>query len=170
MSSLLRVSSASTAGAHAHHGPGSRATRVGRFVRHYFEMCLAMCVGFAVLNPLFYEVARLIGISDPLGQIPELSALFVAFNMSAPMAAWMRHRGMEWGPVAEMSGAMFVEAIMLIGVSWLGVFPRSAVVLWQHGLMMPAMLVPMVYRRELYTAGHQAHAAESASRLVHFAR
>jgi hypothetical protein len=170
MNSLLRASSASIGGAHAHHGPGSRAARLGHFVRHYFEMCLAMCVGFALLNPLFYGVARLIGISDPLGQIPELSALVVAFNMSVPMAAWMRHRGMEWGPISEMSGAMFVEAIVLIGVAWLGVFPRSAVVLWQHGLMMPAMLIPMLYRRNLYTAGHQAHAGESTSRPVRFAR
>lgn len=41
---------------------------------------------------------------QPLRQIPDMSAFVMAFNMAVPMAAWMRHRGMEWSPIAEMSG------------------------------------------------------------------
>jgi hypothetical protein len=49
-------------------------------------------------------------------QFPEFTALVIAFNMSLPMAAWTRFRGMEWRPIAEMSGAMFALAIVLIGL------------------------------------------------------
>ena len=44
----------------------------------------------------------------------------IAFNMSLPMAAWTRFRGMEWRPIAEMSGAMFALAIVLIWIAWDG--------------------------------------------------
>ncbi len=80
--------------------------------------------------------------------------------MAVPMAAWMRHRGMEWRPITEMSGVMFLEVILLICVVWLGILSRSHLVLWQHALMIPAMVVPMMFRLDLYTgrAGHMAHA------------
>jgi hypothetical protein len=112
-----------------------------------------MCIGTVVLTPLFVWVVSQIGYAEPLNQLPELSVLVVAFNMTVPMAAWMRYRGMAWRPIAEMSGAMVVETILLIGVAWLGILSTSNLVLWQHVLMMPAMLVPMLYRRDLY-AGH----------------
>src|SRR5215213_7290345 len=117
MRSVLTGSPASASEVHIHLGPASRAARVGHFVRHYFEMCLAMCLGFAILNVPFYWAARAIGSADPLSQFPELSALVIAFNMSAPMAAWMRHRGMDWGSIVEMSGVMVIEALVLIGVA-----------------------------------------------------
>lgn len=139
-----------------------RAMRpVGRFARHLFEMCMAMCIGVAVLDLPFFGVVSLLGYSDPLRQLPELSALVVAFNMSVPMAAWMRHRGHEWSCIWEMSGAMVAEAILLIGVAWLGVFPKANLVAWQHTLMVPAMVVVMLYRLDVYTGGvrHQAQPA-----------
>jgi len=89
---------------------------------------------------------------------PEVSAPVMAFNMTVPMAAWMHYRGMDWGPISEMSGAMFVEVILLIGVVWVGIFPENRLILWQHILMIPAMIVPMLYRRDLYT-GHVGHHA-----------
>jgi hypothetical protein len=44
-------------------------------------------------------------------------------------------------------------------LGWLAVVPKSDLALLEHGLMMPAMLVPMVLRLELYTgrAGHSRH-------------
>lgn len=85
----------------------------------------------------------------------------MALIMAAPMAAWMRFRGMEWRPISEMSAAMIVEAILLIAVAWLGVFPRDELFTLEHILMIPAMLVPMAFRLDLYTgrAGHHAHDA-----------
>ncbi len=135
------------------------AAQARHFIRHLLEMVLAMSLGMVVGGALALWAARIIGYSDPLRQIPEVSALVMAFNMAAPMAAWMRHRGMEWSPIAEMSGAMFVEVILLIGVIWIGILSKSSLVLWQHALMIPAMVVPMLYyRRDLYT-GHVSHHA-----------
>lgn len=57
-------------------------------------------------------------------------------------------------------GTMFVEVILLIGVVWLGILSKSSLVLWQHALMIQAMVVPMLFRIDLYTgrAGHIGHA------------
>ena len=85
-------------------------------------------------------------------------AMFVGMAVGGALALWMHYRGMDWGPISEMSGAMFVEVILLIGVVWVGIFPENRLILWQHVLMIPAMIVPMLYRRDLYTVGHHAHA------------
>ena len=136
------------------------AAQAGHFLWHLLEMVLAMFVGMAVGGPLALWAARMSGYSDPLRQIPEVSALVMVFIMAVPMAAWMRHRDMEWRPIAEMSGAMFVEVILLIGVVWLGILSKTHLLLWQHALMIPAMIVPMLYRFDLYTGrtGHMGHA------------
>jgi len=48
---------------------------------------------------------------------------------------------------------------MLLALGWVGVVPLSDVSLLMHGLMMPAMLVPMLLRPGLYSAPiHHAHA------------
>ncbi len=138
-----------------------------KFIRHLFEMCVAMCVGIAVLGVAYGWIAGLFGVANPYMRYPELSALVLAFNMTAPMVGWMRFRGMAWSPIAEMSGVMIVEAIVILGLYWTGVVPNLAVGnvstlwQWQHGLMMPAMLVPMLLRLDFYSAGmhHQAHPA-----------
>jgi len=67
--------------------------QVGHFVLHYLEMCAPMCIGFAVLDLVYFAAARLFGYSDPFTELPELSVLGVAFNMTAPMAGWMLFRG-----------------------------------------------------------------------------
>jgi hypothetical protein len=141
---------------------------LGHFVRHLLEMCLVMCLGMAVLDALFFGIARVIGYSEPLVQLPELSTLVVAFNMAAPMLAWMRFRGHEWRPIWEMSGAMFVEAIALLGAFWLGFIAAGESLFgWQHALMMPAMIIPMLFRLDLYTgrAGHPADAQQPSARF-----
>jgi hypothetical protein len=110
-----------------------------------------MCLGFAVLDAAYIWAAGLLGYPDALRQYPEVAALVVAANMSIPMAAWMRYRGMSWRPIGEMSAAMFVEAVVLIGAYWLGLIAGRDVFLWEHGLMMPFMIAPMLFRLELYT-------------------
>ena len=135
------------------------------FVRHFLEMCLAMCIGIGILGVVYTWAAGLLGISNPYVRWPELSALVLAFNMTAPMAAWMRFRGMAWTPIAEMSAAMVVEVFLILVLYWVGVLANAAagsvstLWLWQHGLMMPAMLVAMLFRLDFYTTGmhHQAH-------------
>jgi hypothetical protein len=141
-------------------------TRVGHFVAHFVEMCVAMCLGLAVLDLAYVWVAGQVGIADPFRQLPGLSVAIVAFNMTAPMAAWMRFRGMAWDLIAEMSAAMVAEAILILGAYGLGILPnatvngQTALWSWQHGLMMPVMLVPMLLRLDHYTGSmrHHAHA------------
>lgn len=128
-----------------------RPRRVGHFVRHYFEMCIPMCVGFAVGDIVYFWAIGLRGYDEPFRQLPELSIAVVTFTMTAPMVAWMLFRGMQRRPVVEMAAVMPVLAVSLLALGWLAVLPREDLVLFEHGLMMPAMLVPMVFRLDLYT-------------------
>lgn len=61
-------------------------------MRHYIEMCLAMCFGLLLSLLLFWAVAQL-GYPDLRQQVPELSTLVIALLLALPMAAWMRVRG-----------------------------------------------------------------------------
>lgn len=124
----------------------------GRFGLHLFEMCMAMCVGVAVLDVPFVGLAKWAGYADPIRDLPQLAAVVVAFNMSLPMALWMRYRGHDWRCVKEMSGAMFAEAFVLIVVAWLGAFATTSLVPLQHSLMIPAMVIVMLFRLDVYTA------------------
>ncbi len=143
---------------HKEHGHGSMA-KAGYFTRHFIEMCAAMCIGWGVLGLVFVWAVGLRGISNPNIQIPELATIVAAINMTLPMAAWMRFRKMEWRPIGEMSAAMFIEAILLIGVAQFGILQRGSLVVWLHALMMPAMLVPMFLRFDLYSGHHGSHQA-----------
>ncbi|HEX3244123.1 MAG TPA: hypothetical protein VHX16_01825 [Chloroflexota bacterium] len=139
-----------------HHRLVSGLTGVGHFVRHFIEMCLVMCAGFAVGDAVYFRVAGLLGYDRPFAQLPELSVLIVAFTMTAPMVVWMRFRGMAWRPILEMSAAMVIEAVVLIAAGRLGLLETAGLARLEHVLMMPVMLVPMLLRRDAYT-GHAAH-------------
>ena len=129
----------------------SRLRQTGCFVRHYFEMCIPMCIGFALGDLAYFWAAGLLGYSEPFRQLPELSLAVVTFNMTAPMAAWMLFRGMPRRATTEMSAAMPILAIVLLAFGWLAIVPKGDLALLEHGLMMPVMLVPMVVRLGLYT-------------------
>ena len=129
------------------------------FARHYFEMCAPMCIGFAVGDLAYFWIAGAFGYSEPFRELPELSVVVVTFAMTAPMAAWMLFRGMSRRATAEMSAAMPVLALVLLSLGWLGSVARSDLALLEHGLMMPVMLIPMLFRLDVYTGrtGHGAH-------------
>ncbi len=137
----------------------SRRREIGHFVVHYFEMCLPMCIGFALGDLVYFWAAGLFGYSHPFRQLPELSVLVVTFNMTAPMVAWMLFRRMPRRPTAEMAAAMPILALVLLGLGWLAILPKTDLALWEHGLMMPVMLIPMFLRMDVYTgrAGHTMH-------------
>jgi hypothetical protein len=134
----------------------SRRTQSGHFVLHYFEMCAPMCVGFAVGDLIYFWAAGRFGYSEPFRQLPELSVLVVTLTMTAPMTVWMLFRGMPRRATAEMSAVMPVLAIILLALGWLDIVSKGDLALLEHELMMPAMLVPMFFRLDLYTgrAGH----------------
>jgi hypothetical protein len=134
----------------------SRGRQTAHFVRHYLEMCAPMCIGFAVGDLVYFWAAGRFGYSEPFGELPELSVLVVTFTMTAPMVAWMLFRGMPRRETTEMAAVMPILAIALLALGWLALVPKSDVALLEHGLMMPAMLVPMFLRLDFYTgrAGH----------------
>jgi hypothetical protein len=122
----------------------------GHFLRHLLEMCMAMCVGMMLLDLPYIGIARAAGFDDPFRQLPYMSALVVAFNMSLPMVLWMRHRGMSWSSGLDMSAWMAGEAVVLMALAAAGVIAQGTLVLsWQHPLMIPVMVVAMLYRRDL---------------------
>ena len=133
--------------------------QVWNFVRHYLEMCIAMCLGIAVGDILYFAVAGAAGYSDPFGQLPVLSLAVVTFSMTAPMVAWMRFRGMEWRLINEMTAAMIILAGLVLAAGLVGLVPMGQLALLEHALMMPCMLVPMLLRADQYTgrSGHMAH-------------
>jgi|SRR5829696_6372645 len=142
-----------------HRGPtaASRRSQAGHFARHFFEMCIPMCIGFMIGDAIYFGIASLFGYSEPFRELPVLSLAVVTFNMTAPMAAWMQFRGMPRRATAEMSAAMVVLGLVLLCLGGLGFVSMSALPLLAHGLMMPAMLIPMLLRLDLYT-GRAAHA------------
>ena len=135
------------------HALTNRWRRSGHFLLHYFEMCAPMCVGFAVGDLIYFWAAGRFGYSESFSELPELSIAVVTFTMTAPMVAWMLFRGMPRRETAEMAAVMPVLAMALLVVGWLAIVPKGDLVLLEHGLMMPAMLVPMLLRLDLYT-GH----------------
>ena len=146
----------------------AQPTRRGRFVRftlHFFEMCAPMCVGFAVGDLIYFWAASKFGYSHPFKDLPELSVLVVTFTMTAPMVAWMLYRGMPRRPIAEMAAVMPVLGAVLLVLGWLSLVTMGDLALLEHGLMMPAMLVPMLFRLDLYTTKHSQH--HSAARADH---
>ena len=120
---------------------------------HFFEMCAPMCIGFAVGDLVYFWAAEQQGYSEPFRQLPELSVLVVTFTMTAPMTAWLLFRGMSRRATAEMSAVMPVLAVLLLALGGLAIVPKSDLALLEHGLMMPAMLIPMFFRLNVYTGG-----------------
>lgn len=131
---------------------------VGRFVVHLLEMCMVMCVGAVVLSVAFFGAAALLGYSDLPQRAPALSALVVALNLSLPMAAWMRFRGMAWRPTLEMSGSTMLVGLLLIAGYWLGIVAESSLIEVQTSLACPVMLVVMLLRFPLYSSHTRRHA------------
>jgi hypothetical protein len=135
----------------------TRRGRFGRFVLHFFEMCAPMCVGFAIGDLIYFWAAGQFGYSHPFKELPELSVVIVTFTMTAPMVAWMSYRGMGRRPIAEMAGVMPVLGAVLLVLGWLSLLPIGDLALLEHGLMMPAMLVPMLFRLDLYATKHSQY-------------
>jgi hypothetical protein len=112
-------------------------------------MTLAMMLGMAVLGGVFRGAIAVAGVdyADTRLRLPALFALVMAFNMSAPMAWWMRRRGHGWRYTAEMSAAMFVPVLALIPPLWLGAISGEALSGIQHAVMIPSMVAVMLRRR-----------------------
>jgi len=98
-----------------------RATRpfaLGRgahLARHLVEMTLAMAIGMMVGATAFFSAAGTTP-DDGLRRYAISFTLVMVAAMTIPMVAWMRYRGHTWRSSAEMTLAMALPALPLIGL------------------------------------------------------
>lgn len=127
-----------------------RSTSWKRFVRHYAVMVLAMYAGMIALDPVYAVVAARAGYADPWVQLPVLSAVVMAFNMTLPMVLLMLRHRQGVAPVVEMAGSMVVPTAVAVGLHLVGVIPADLVMTVAHVSMFPAMLLVMLRRYREY--------------------
>jgi hypothetical protein len=132
---------------------------IGRFVLHFAEMCMVMCASGIILSVAFFQGAVALGYTDLPRTAPELSVLVIAINLSVPMGAWMRYRGMGWRPTLEMTIPTMATGLLLIVAYWLDLLAASSLIGIETRLACPVMLVVMLLRFPLYSAPHSAHHA-----------
>jgi len=131
--------------------------QVGYFIRHYVEMLLVCCIGGFILNFLFFMGIAQVGYPNFFQLYPELSIMVIAILLTVPMLTWMRFRGHEWRPTLEMAGVPIVLGVILVSASWLKIIPKAEMLTLMKDLVCPAMLIPMLFRLDLYTSNHASH-------------
>jgi hypothetical protein len=132
-----------------------------RFIRHYVEMVIAMFAGMIVLGIPGEAALRAAGYSssDLQADAPAVALLAMAIIMTVPMVAWMRRMGHGWRPCNEMAAGMFLPTFLVIGLMVAGAAEFGTAMGLEHVIMLPAMLVAMLLRREEYSRDHGHHAA-----------
>jgi hypothetical protein len=136
----------------------SASTR--RFARHYVEMVVAMFAGMGVLlPPLGMATRALFGVGLHGNSTLMISAM--ALTMTVPMVAWMRFRGHGWAPCADMTAAMVLPTLAVLALLWTDLLSDVGTLLViEHAVMLPAMLVAMLLRSAEYTGHHHGTRAE----------
>jgi hypothetical protein len=132
------------------------------FIRHYAEMVVAMFAGMFILGAPAALALRALGssTSELRTDAPALLLLGMAVTMTVPMVAWMRHRGHAWVPCTEMAAAMFLPTFGVIALLWGGVIEDfGTLMMLEHVVMLPAMLLAMLLRRDEYSHGQHAQHA-----------
>jgi flagellar biosynthetic protein FliP len=125
--------------------PGWRTVLTDRgFVVHYLQMVAAMGIGMVVLTPFSMHLVHHAG--------AEVEALAMVTTMVAGMAVWMAHRLHTWPEIVEMSAAMYGSFAALFPFYWLGVLTPTSLTMLGHLLMLVAMAVAMLHRRDSYAS------------------
>ncbi len=133
-----------------------------RFGLHYLEMVLAMIAGMAVLGMGERAILAPLGCAALLDHV-KFHAPIMATNMTVCMTVWMRYRGHGWPATGEMALAMYVPLAILFGPFAAGMISGSALLVWMHVLMLPAMALVMLRRLDEYAVDHAAHAGVAGS-------
>ena len=131
-----------------------RSRQAWNFVRHYVEMCVAMCIGVALANVTIAAVGTVTGL-DVREQVPVLTTAGLAVFITLPMVAWMRCRGMAWRPILELCAAGIAVVIFAVALGLVSATLVSVGTLC--GLECIGMFVAMMLRYDLYSGrtGHQ---------------
>ena len=78
--------------------------------------------------------------------------------MTVPMVAWMRYRGHTRRPSIEMALSMILPTLAVLALLWSGaVTDIGTLLVIEHVVMLPSMLVAMLLRRHEYTGHHHHH-------------
>jgi deazaflavin-dependent oxidoreductase (nitroreductase family) len=133
------------------HGRSTRS-----FWWHFLEMVVVMLLSMVVFGAAVSGVFALLGHSNLL-HYTALRGFLMTGYMVVGMGLWMRHRRHGWASVLEMSGAMIVPYVLLVGPFAAGVLAKGTFLSAMHVLMLPCMYVAMVRRREEYEQGHSGH-------------
>jgi flagellar biosynthetic protein FliP len=121
------------------------------FVRHYLEMVVLGVPAAAGL--------RMIGTSTSVLQddAPAVALLGMAVVMTVPMVGWMAYRGHGRRANTEMAASMFIPTFGVIGLMASGmVSDFMSLMMLEHVVMLPSMLVAMLLRPQEYTCHAQA--------------
>ena len=135
------------------------------FIRHYFEMLVAMFAGMVLLGGPAMVALRAAGVTSAelRSDAPAALLLGMGISMTVPMVAWMRYRGHGWRPSNEMGASMMLPTAGVIGLLAAGVLTDIGTLLMiEHVVMFPAMLIAMLLRRDEYTRSHE-HVTDAAS-------
>jgi hypothetical protein len=131
------------------------------FIRHYLEMLAAMFLGMAVLGIPVLMALGAAGVSsaEVRADAPALLLLGMGVTMTVPMVAWMRFRGHGWRASNEMAASMLVPTAGVIALLGAGLVNDIGTLLMaEHVVMLPSMLVAMLLRREEYSHGDRQEA------------
>jgi hypothetical protein len=124
--------------------PSVRAALTDRaFVVHYLQMLVAMLAGMVLLGPVLMHVDA--GV--------EGGALLMATAMTLGMVAWMAWRRHGPAAIVEMGLAMYLSFAVLFPAYWLGLLSGPGVLVAGHVVMLPAMALAMLHRREEHLRG-----------------
>ena len=131
---------------------------VARFTKHYVEMVLVMLAGMFLLGgvALLPLAAAGISLQQLRDEAPALVLLGMGASMTAPMAWWMDRRGHSWAANRAMALSMILPALAMVGLLTAGAAGLHSLLMAEHTVMFPAMLVAMLPYRHEYTHGHRA--------------
>ncbi|HEX6581904.1 MAG TPA: nitroreductase family deazaflavin-dependent oxidoreductase [Actinomycetota bacterium] len=141
------------------------------FWRHFAEMVVAMLLSMAIFGAAVSGIFALLGHGNLL-HYGALRGFLMTIYMVVGMGLWMRHRRHGWASVLEMSAAMIVPYVLLVGPFAAGLLAKGTFLGAMHVLMLPCMYLAMIHRREEYEQGHSGHGRQghSAHRGRIFAR
>jgi hypothetical protein len=138
----------------------SFTTSARHFARHYLEMLLAMFLGMVVLGLPASVALDTLGMSSSelRNDAPALMLFGMGVTMTVPMVGWMRHRRHGWQPSTEMAASMFIPTFGVIALLWGGlVNDLGTLLVIEHVVMLPSMLVAMLLRRDEYSSANHDH-------------
>ena len=135
---------------------GGRRSSIGRFVRHYIELVVAMFAGMVLLGMPAGWALTAVGnsTSELTDNAPALMLLGMAVMMTAPNVAWMRHRGHGWRANTEMAASMVLPTFAAIGLATDVVINTGTLLAGEHVVMLLGMLAAMLLRLDEYTRHH----------------